>query len=81
MIPSPLCGTSRRHANQTLTSPHETKRELHIFSDQEWMAIRHSQMDVAPNCIFPARERKSVAQYLATIGAVLFAFVKLPVRI
>ena len=81
MKPSHLFGITMKQANETVSSPLEAKRELHIFSDQEWMAIRHSQMDVASNCIFPARERKSVAQYLATIGAVLIAFVKLPVRI
>lgn len=67
--------------SESVASSFKVKADFHVFSDQEWMAIRHRQMEVAPNCIFPARERRSVTHYLTSIGAVLSALVKLPVRL
>lgn len=58
----------------------EIENSLHTFSDREWMAIRHQQMDISPNCIFPFREQKSISYYLHSIRAILVAAVKLPVR-
>lgn len=52
----------------------------HVFSDSEWMAIRHLQMDIAPNCIFPRREQKSVAQYLQLFRTIIAAAIRLPLK-
>lgn len=52
----------------------------HVFSDSEWMAMRHQQMDIAPNCIFPRREQKSLAQYLHLLRAFVAAAIRLPIR-
>ncbi|MBK9729832.1 MAG: hypothetical protein IPO83_00810 [Chitinophagaceae bacterium] len=61
-------------------STEANENSFHVFSDREWMAVRHQQMDVAPNCIFPARERKSMANALHVIFLVLATAFKLPIR-
>lgn len=63
------------------TQPAEaTKTSHHVFSDSEWMAIRHLQMDITPNCIFPRREQKSVAQYVQVFRAIIAAAIRLPIK-
>lgn len=53
----------------------------HFFTDQQWLAVRQSQMDMAPNCIFPARDRRPLSQYLQSIRMVVTTLIKLPVRL
>lgn len=67
--------------NKISLSSGEIENSLHTFSDQEWLAIRHQQMDIAPNCIFPVREQRSFSGFLHSIRALLVTAVKLPVRL
>lgn len=69
------------NADQLLNKPTEPNAtSLHVFSDSEWMAIRHLQMDIAPNCIFPHREQKSVAQYLQLFRTIIAAAIRMPIK-
>lgn len=69
------------YASPLLTLPVEAnKTSPHVFSDSEWMAIRHLQMDIAPNCIFPRREQRSVAQYLQLFRTIIAAAIRIPIK-
>ncbi|MEO6168799.1 MAG: hypothetical protein ABIO46_04485 [Chitinophagales bacterium] len=67
--------------NKLPISSEEIENSLHAFSDREWLAVRHQQMDVLPNCIFPVRNQVSISTFMRSLRAVLVAAIKLPVRL
>lgn len=75
--PVSVYNASAKHAPSTASSLNHT---VHFYSDQEWMAIRHEQMNITSNCIFPARERRSMAAYLQLFRSFLVFAFRLPIR-
>jgi len=61
-------------------SPDEIESNLINATDPAWLQLRKQQMDISPNCIFPARHRTSLYKRLGSLRSFLALIVRMPIR-